>query len=423
MATLIDAKEKRQKREALADQARAILDSAAKANRALTAAEIQRFDKLHEEIEQLGNEARAIERQEDLERDRAGRSELITSDSVPARVDERTAVLGREQRFADWVRARSNGSPDYATLGVGAYLRAMVLGPTNELERRALSEGTDSAGGFTVPDILVANIIDRMRARATVFASGAQTVPLQSDVQKIARLATDPSAAWYAENAALAGGDPVFEALTFTPQTLAAGPVRASRQLLQDSLNIESALENAFIQALALEVDRVALRGSGTSPEPRGLRSMTGVNEISMGVNGAAMTTYDTLIDARQLILAANGPEPTSAIMATRTDTTIAKYKDTTNQPLNRPEALRNVTFRATTQVPVNETQGSASNASTVYMGGFDELFVGIRSALRIEVLKERYADNLQYGFIAWLRADVQVAHAASFARVIGIIP
>ena len=42
---------------------------------------------------------------------------------------------------------------------------------------------------------------------------------------------------------------------------------------------------------------------------------------------------------------------------------------------------------------------------------------------MRIEVLRERYADNLQYGFLAYLRADVAVTHAASFGKLIGIIP
>jgi hypothetical protein len=40
---------------------------------------------------------------------------------------------------------------------------------------------------------------------------------------------------------------------------------------------------------------------------------------------------------------------------------------------------------------------------------------------LRIEFLRERYADNLQFGFLAYLRADVAVKHAASFCSIVGI--
>lgn len=420
MPTLIDAKEKRQKRATLAAQSRAILDTAQREKRALTSTEQRSFDETMSSVEALEREIRDIEDSEERDRRRAADGNVISLDG--SGVTGSATILEREQRFTDWTRAHSHGAPEYPGLTAGGYLRAMVMGPKTDVERRALSEGTDSAGGYAVPDILASTIIDRMRARATVFASGARTVPLQSDVQKIARLATDPTAAWVSENAALTASDPTFEVLTFTPQALVSH-VRASRQLLQDSVNIDAALENAFVESLAREIDRVALRGSGTPPEPRGLRTMTGVNEISMGVNGLQLTNHDKLLDARQLILDANGPEPTSAIMATRTDTTIAKFKDTTNQPLDAPSALRHLVIRPTTQVLVNETQGTANNASTVYLGGFAELFIGIRSDLRIEVLKERYADNLQYGFIAWMRADVQAAHAASFARIIGIIP
>jgi HK97 family phage major capsid protein len=58
-----------------------------------------------------------------------------------------------------------------------------------------------------------------------------------------------------------------------------------------------------------------------------------------------------------------------------------------------------------------------------VIMGDFTELYLGVRSELRVEVLREKYADALQYGFLAWLRMDVAVAHAASFAKLIGILP
>jgi len=55
--------------------------------------------------------------------------------------------------------------------------------------------------------------------------------------------------------------------------------------------------------------------------------------------------------------------------------------------------------------------------------GDFSQLFVGIRSELRVEVLRERFADNLQYGFLAWMRADIALAHAESFQQVTDILP
>jgi len=48
---------------------------------------------------------------------------------------------------------------------------------------------------------------------------------------------------------------------------------------------------------------------------------------------------------------------------------------------------------------------------------------VGIRTQVRINVLRERYADVGQYGFVAWMRADIQVMHSASFAQIVGVLP
>jgi HK97 family phage major capsid protein len=45
-----------------------------------------------------------------------------------------------------------------------------------------------------------------------------------------------------------------------------------------------------------------------------------------------------------------------------------------------------------------------------------------MRTAMRVFVLRERYADNGQIGLLGWMRADVQLAHAASFAKLIGIL-
>jgi HK97 family phage major capsid protein len=76
-----------------------------------------------------------------------------------------------------------------------------------------------------------------------------------------------------------------------------------------------------------------------------------------------------------------------------------------------------------TSSMPVNETQGSSSTASSILLGDFTNVFVGMRTALQVSVLSERFADVGQIGFVLWLRGDVQVARPAALARIQGIIP
>src|SRR5262245_57383433 len=122
----------------------------------------------------------------------------------------------------------------------------------------------------------MAQWIDRLRAALVVVQAGAVTVPLRSDTTKIARLLTDPTAAWRSENAAVAESDPVLEAVTFTPRSLDVF-FKTSRELIEDSVNAAEILEATLVRSFAVEVDRVCLHGTSTPPQPRGLRTTTGV--------------------------------------------------------------------------------------------------------------------------------------------------
>src|SRR4030095_2900310 len=103
--------------------------------------------------------------------------------------------------------------------------------------------------------------IDRLRAALVVARAGAVTVPLSSDTVKIARLLTDPTAAWRSENGAVAESDPTFEAVTFTPRSLDVF-FKTSRELVEDSINIAEILEATLVRSFAVEVDRVCLAGT-----------------------------------------------------------------------------------------------------------------------------------------------------------------
>jgi HK97 family phage major capsid protein len=123
-------------------------------------------------------------------------------------------------------------------------------------------------------------------------------------------------------------------------------------------------------------------------------------------------------------LLKDTAPAPTAAIMHPRTSVGYAKLADTTGQPMRRPQMIESLPFLSTTGVSITEEEGaSGAIASRVYVGHYPHLYVGIRSALRVEVLRELFASNYQFAFLAHLRADVQLAHVESFATLRGIIP
>lgn len=330
-------------------------------------------------------------------------------------IGEASTSLRSNQSMADWVaETRGTDLRDYRGLTTGSFLRAMILGPSNDMEKRALSEGTDSAGGYTVPDILSARLIDRMRAASTVIRAGAQTVPLGSDVNYVAKLLTDPSPAWRAENGAIAESDPTFGRVTMTPRSLGV-IVKVSRELLEDSVNIGSALPTVIANAMAAELDRVALLGSGTAPEPRGVANFTSktANSFAGGELG-----YADLVKARTALRSVNA-DVSAFIMHPRDEGQLVEAVDSTGQPITIPPVIASIPMLTTTKIATNG--GVGTNESKVFAGDFSKLLIGVRHSLRIEVLKERYADTNQYAFVAVLRADVAAEHEAAFTVLSGV--
>jgi len=318
------------------------------------------------------------------------------------------------------VRAFSASQPNFT---FGEFVRAMVKGTRDTELQNALSEaGGTSTGAVTVPVVLLPQLIDNLRAKTVSIQAGAKTVLLDTATTNIARISADPTPAWRSESAAFAESAPTFEKVSFTPQSLGV-LVKVSHELLEDSVNLNEALLMAFAGAFAVELDRVALFGSGSAPEPHGIKGTTNVASVDMGTNGAALTNYDPFVDAISALLTANTNMPTAAIMAPRTLAKIAKLKDSQNQPLRRPDLLSDLPFLATTGVPVNQTKGTSNVASEIIVGDFTQLIFGIRHDLRITVLRDRFwADNGQIGFVADLRADVQLRHPQSFCEVLGVL-
>ena len=304
---------------------------------------------------------------------------------------------------------------------VGGLVAALLNGPKTPTIKAALSEGTDSAGGFSIPTTVLPQFIDRLRSRTQFIQAGAKTVVLEDMKTRIMRIASDPVPTWRAENSAVTESDPTFDAVDLVPKSLAV-LVKVSVELLQDSVNAAAALEQALIGALSVELDKACLFGTGTL-QPLGLFNQSGINTVSMGTNGAAPTNYDPLIDALYELELDNADAPTAAIWHPRTARTMRKLKDTTGQPLQSLPAISDLPLLGSTSVPITQTQGTSNDCSTILMGDFSRALLGLRQELRIQVLNETYMGNLQVGFIAHLRADVAFERADAFCRITGVRP
>ncbi len=336
---------------------------------------------------------------------------------------EACVSLKPEERFADWsARNGASTGSEFRGLTPGAVLRAVAFGAKTDLERRALSEGTDSAGGFTTPTILSAQIIDRLRAQSVLIRAGARTVPLTSDQNVIAKLTADPTPAWRAESAAIAISDPTFGAVTLAPKSLAV-LIKFSRELLADSVNLEAALLQAVTGAMALEVDRAGLFGTAADSQPRGVVNVSGINAIDVGgkLTAHAGGAFGPLVAARTALLTANAGEPSAFVMSPREDGTFTGLRAGDGQPVMAPPRIAAIPQFVTTSVATN--LGVGTNESTIIAGAFQHLLIGVRENIRFVVLRERYAETGELALVCHLRADIAVEHPLAFCALTGIEP
>jgi HK97 family phage major capsid protein len=417
----------RTKRAAAREAADAVLTRAATEGRDLSAEEAAAHQG-HVVAEREASDALEEAHAAELAEVRAAATRRPAGPAAP-----REPVLQRTDSFEKWCQTRGLVEPpaaDQPPPSFDKFLRGIASGNWEGAEQeRALSEGTLTAGGHLVPTPLSARVIDLARNQTRVMQAGAITVPMTAQTLKLARLTVEGSPAWKSENAAITAADMTFDSVTFTARTLVR-LVTLSVELFEDAdPSSEDVIARSFAAQLALELDRAALIGTGTPPEPRGILNQTGVTLLAHGANGSVIGSppaagtmgWEFLVDGVATVRAANF-EPNAQIAAPRTTQSLAKLRDTTNQYIAPPSYLDGIPRLVTKQVPINVTVGSSADTSYVFTGQWDQCMIGIRTSFNLQFLRERFlADNLQYAFLAYLRADVQLAQPAAFAVDTGV--
>jgi HK97 family phage major capsid protein len=243
----------------------------------------------------------------------------------------------------------------------------------------------------------------------------------------MARVTQDVTAGWYGEAGEIAASDAALDSVTFTARKLAALVV-VNNELLEDAGNVDAVIEQIIAQAMALKFDYTALCGSGVAPEPHGLNGLTGVNTVA---SVGAPADFDKFLTAIYEVRKDNF-EPNAAIYAARTAETLAKLKTGLSDdktPLAMPVDWAALTKYVTNQVPVN--LGTGEDESLAFIGQWNQLAIGMRRNLTIEVAREG-AYNIsgtvyssfqkdQTLIRATLRADVQAFQPAAFTVMSGI--
>ncbi|MDX0597150.1 phage major capsid protein [Sinorhizobium medicae] len=404
MSKITELREKQQK---LVADARALLADIKDDTAEVRVAELEsQHDAAMGEYDRL--EAR-IKREEALE---ARERDLNAADDRRPNGDDRSVQGGRHEN-ADEAR----------TAAFRSYLRhGLEDMPAEERkivrEMRAQAVGTDSKGGYLVPEGFMAELVKSLKAWGPMLDPGITRVLTTTAGNSIPWPTMDDTSnegTLIGENTQVTESEVAFGTKTLEAYKYTSGVVLVSAELLQDSaIDVEGTVRSAMAERIGRIGNRHLTVGTGSS-QPNGI--VTAATAVT-GVAAAAAITFDNLIDLFHAVDPAYRDDPSARWMFNDgTLKALRKIKDVEDRYVWQPADVRTGAPATILEKPYSINQAvaaiGASNKSVVF-GAFNRYVVRMVREFAIRRLVERYADYDQTGFIGFTRLDGELLDAAA---------
>lgn len=143
----------------------------------------------------------------------------------------RVPVMRKDTDFKSLYRADSRGEQP---ITMSDFLRGIAGQQVTDRVRNALSEGTNTSGGYAVPTELFPNILQAMVPASSLLQAGAGIVDVTQTPAKqynTAAISTIPTASWRSEAGTVTESAPAFRNVPAVPQSLSF-LIKFSRELM-----------------------------------------------------------------------------------------------------------------------------------------------------------------------------------------------
>ncbi len=386
MSKILELREKRAKAW---DAAKQFLDAKRGADGMLSEEDTATYDKMEQDVMNLGKEIERLERQVAID------AELSKATSTPL-TGKPGAKMGKDEK-----EKSGRASDEYK----GSFWNAMRVKAPMPSVLNALQEGTDSEGGYLVPDEFERTLVEALEEE-NVFRTLAHVIKTSSGDRKIPVVASKGSASWVDEEGAYQESDDAFSQVSIGAYKLGT-MIKVSEELLADSVfDLEAYISKEFARRIGAREEESFFNGDGKG-KPLGILAAAGGAEVGVTAASATAITADEVID---LFYSLKAPYRKNAVWVLNDATVkqIRKLKDSTGQYLWQPSLVagtpdtilgRPVKTSAFMPTP-------AAGAKTIAFGDFKYYWIADRQGRTFKKLSELYAANGQVGFMGTQRVD-----------------
>ena len=383
MSKILELREKRAKAW---EVAKSFLNSKKDKDDMLSKEDTTTYDKMEDDVINLGSEIERLERQERIEAElsRPISSPITNKPGENTNEKEKKGRASNEYQQAFWKAMRNKNSYDI---------------------QNALQIGTDSEGGYLVPDEFERTLIEAL-LEENLFRSIAQVITTSSGDRKIPVVASKGTASWVDEEGAIPESDDAFTQVSIGAYKLAT-MIKVSEELLNDNIfNLEGYIAREFARRIGAKEEEAFFIGNGVG-KPTGIFNATGGADIGITTAVSTSIKIDEILD---LFYSLKSPYRKKAIF-TMNDATIKairKLKDGNGQYLwqpsltaGQPDTILNRPVKTSAYVPLIE-----AGAKSIAFGDFNYYWVADRQGRSFQRLNELYAVTGQVGFKASERVD-----------------
>ena len=213
--------------------------------------------------------------------------------------------------------------------------------------------------------------------------------------------------------------------VSLTYKDLGAAVTFTRKLLVQASVGVEEMLRADIASAISRGIDQGIISGSGSSNQPTGLLSVTGIGDVSIATNGGAPTwAHIVSLEAEVAKDNAEPEDPRSAIYLVNA-TTRAKLKTTEKASgtaefvwdTGNPSApVNGHAAYVSNHVPSNLSKGSASALSAIMYGDASQILLGFFGGLDLLVDPNSARLTRKITISAYQAADVAIRHPEAWA-------